>query len=262
VAGGPRTLAAQAWADLAEPIDRQLSPLGLAAIEALAPRAGEAILDVGCGAGQTVLQLAERVGPGGRVVGVDIAPALLALGRARAAGLAQASFVEADAARLELEPGGFDGLFSRFGVMGFADPVAAFAGFRRLLKPAGRLAFVCWRALAENELDALALSAAGLEDRLDATPFSFADPEVIRATLEAAGFAEIAIRPDDQAVSCGGLEATLAVLTKVGALGRILRENPELRGAAEPRVRAALSTRGQDDRVTLGAATWIVTARA
>jgi precorrin-6B methylase 2 len=77
-----------------EPLDRQLSPLGLRAIDALAPRPGEVVLDVGCGAGQTVLQLAERVGPQGRVIGIDIAPRLIAIARERAARLGQVSFIE------------------------------------------------------------------------------------------------------------------------------------------------------------------------
>src|SRR2546421_638935 len=84
---------------------------------------------------------------------------------------------------------------SRFGVMTFNDPVAAFANFRRMLKPSGALAFCCWRSLQENELDHLPLSAAGCQSAADESPFSFADPEHIRRTLEAAGFSEIIIQP-------------------------------------------------------------------
>ncbi len=71
----------------------------------------------------------------------------------------------------------------RFGVMAFADPLAAFCNFQRILKPSGRLAFVCWRALVENELDLLPLQATGLEAMADTTPFSFADAEFLHATL-------------------------------------------------------------------------------
>src|SRR5437868_2293340 len=101
----PADLAAAAWAEVREPLDRQLSPLGLRAMDALSPRAGDAVVDIGCGAGQTVLQLAERVGPQGRVVGVDIAPGLLDVARERAGGLSQVSFIEGDAARLDLRAG-------------------------------------------------------------------------------------------------------------------------------------------------------------
>ncbi len=138
---GSRALAAQAWAAVCEFIDLQLSPLGLRGIAALAPRSSESIVDIGCGAGQTVLQLAERVGPEGQVIGVDIAPMLLDIGRRRAAGLSQVRFVEGDATLLDLPDASVDGIYSRFGVMSFADPVAAFANFHRTLRPTGRLAF-------------------------------------------------------------------------------------------------------------------------
>jgi SAM-dependent methyltransferase len=255
-------LAAGAWVEVREPLDRQLSPLGLRAIEALSPRAGEVIVDVGCGAGQTVLQLADRVGPEGHVIGVDIAPLLLDAARERARGLPQVSFIEADAAVLDLPAASVDGFFSRFGVMALADHAAAFANFHRMLKPDGRLAFVCWRSLDENELDHLPLRAAGLEHRLDPTPFSFEDPAYVQGILEKAGFHDIGISADDQAVTSGDLEVMTTVLLKVGPLGRIIRENPELRAAAEPRVRAALAAKGDAARIALRAATWVVSARA
>jgi len=223
---------------------------------------GEVIVDVGCGAGQSTLQLAERVGPAGRVIGVDVAPQLLDLARRRAAGLGQASFVECDASRLDLPEECANGLFSRFGVMAFADPVGAFASLRRVLKPTGRLAFVCWRPLEENELDHLPLRAAGLAHLVDRTPFSFEAPHEVRVTLEAAGFAQISIEPHDQVVSSGGADEMASVLLAVGPLGRILRENPELRPEAERRVRAALATRDDCGCVALKAAVWIVAARA
>lgn len=254
-------LAAEAWAELREPLDRQLSPLGLRAMDALSPRAGEVIVDVGCGAGQTVLQIAEQVGPQGRVIGVDIAPLLLDVARERAHGLRQVSFIEGDAVALDLPEGSVDAIFSRFGMMALSDHATAFSNFHRMLKPRGRLAFVCWRRLEENELDALPLRAAGLEDLLDPTPFSFEDPTYVRAVLETAGFKDVTIDAHDQAVTNGDLEATMTVLLRVGALGRVLRENPELRSAAEPHVRAALAAKGSPACVALQAATWIVSAR-
>ncbi|MET3665328.1 methyltransferase domain-containing protein [Caulobacter sp. 1776] len=255
------TLAAAAWAEMFELIDRQLSPLGLAAIDALAPARGSLVIDIGCGAGQTLLQLAERVGPEGRVVGVDIAPRLLEVARRRTAALGQVELVEADAQALTLSTSGVDAIFSRFGVMAFADPAMAFANFRRMLKPSGVLAFCCWRSLAENELDALPVAAAGLTAMVDEGPFSFADPDHLRRLLEAAGFGDITIRAHDEAVSSGDLDAMVAVLLKVGALGRIVRENPDLRREAETRLRRALLARGDPSRVALMAAVWIVVAK-
>lgn len=230
-------------------------------MDVLSPQVGEAALDVGCGAGQSVLQLADRVGHTGRVTGVDIAPTLLDVARRRAMGRSNVAFAQCDAAKLAFPDRSIDCVFSRFGVMAFRDPVAAFSNLRRVMRPSGRLAFVCWRSLAENELDSVPLRAAGLERWLDKTPFSFADPSTIRGTLEAAGFQHIAIQAHDELVSSGDLDAMLKVLLSVGPLGRILRENPKLRAAAEPRVRAALAEQGQSAAIALNAATWVVMAQ-
>ena len=257
-----RDLAAEAWAEACELIDLQLSPLGLEAIEALDPGPGSVVLDIGCGAGQTLLQLAERVGPSGQVIGVDIAPQLLDIARRRTAQLGRVRLIEADAQSLELPTASVDAVFSRFGVMAFADPGSAFANFHRILRPSGALAFSCWRSLEENELDHLPLSAAGLKEAVDDTPFSFADPVRLRRTLEAAGFSDIAIRAHDGSVSSGDLDAMTRVLLKVGPLGKIVRENPNLRGAAEPQLRQALAALGDPSRVKLQASIWIVTAKA
>jgi hypothetical protein len=146
--------------------------------------------------------------------------------------------------------------------MAFANPTAAFANFRRILKSSGRLAFVCWRSLEQNELDLLPLRAAGLEEMIDPTPFSFAEAPHLRAVLETAGFKQITIEAHDEMVSSGDLDDMAAVLLRVGPLGKILRENPGLRATAEPRLRAALVKHDDHQRVSLKAATWIVTAQA
>ena len=137
--------AGEAWAQFQETLDRQIELLGLAAMDALCPREGEHIIDIGCGCGQTSLALAARVRPTGSVVGVDISQPMLdvALCRPRSMDL-QVIFRKLDAQTADLGPGLFDAAFSRFGVMFFGDPVAAFANIRASLKPEGRLAFVCW----------------------------------------------------------------------------------------------------------------------
>jgi SAM-dependent methyltransferase len=256
-----RLLHAKAWAEAYELIDLQLSPLGLKAIEALGPRDGDTVLDIGCGAGQTLLQLAERVGTDGQIIGVDVAPLLLEIAKRRTQHLNQVNLIQADAQSLALPSDSSDAVFSRFGVMAFNDPVAAFANFRRILRPAGVLAFSCWRSLEENELDHFPLRAAG-QSAVDEGPFSFADPEHIRRTLAAAGFSGITIHPHDEKVSSGDVAAMTSVLLKVGALGKIVRENPALRPTAELRLREALAALGDPARVQLVAAVWIVTARA
>ena len=254
-------LAAQAWAEVCELLDLQLCPLGVRAIDALSPMLGDVVVDVGCGAGQSTLQLAERVGPEGRVIGIDIARLLLDLASCRADGLPQVSFLQADTQSIDLPSQSVDGIYSRFGVMQFANPLAAFSNFRRVLKPSGRLAFVCWRALEDNELDLLPLQATGLEAMADPAPFSLSDAGFLRMTLQAAGFEDVTVQANDERVSSGSLEAMATVLLRVGPLGRTLRENPDLRTNAEPRLRAALADCEEQGAVALRAATWIVTAR-
>lgn len=252
-------VADRARVELADLIDLQMAPVGLAAMNALGPIEGKTVLDVGCGTGQSTLQLAQRTGKSGRVIGVDIAPRSLKVAHSRLENLAWVSLVQADAAQLGLPDHSIDVIYSRFGVMFFSDPVQAFGNLRRMLRPGGRLSFVCWRPIGENELDFLPLEASGLTLD-DAAHVSFEQPSRIKVVLGAAGFSEIAVEPFDAEVSCGDLDRTMDVVTRVGALGKALRDKPYTRLAVEPRVRAAIATREQAGRVDLNAATWIVTA--
>jgi SAM-dependent methyltransferase len=257
-----------AWAEIRDALELQLAPLGRRALAALAPSPGERVLDIGCGGGTTALELARSVAPDGSVVGVDVSAAVLACAERAAAGQARLQFIRADAQTFPFEPATFDAAFSRFGVMFFTDPVAAFTNMRRSLRPAGRLAFVCWRGLEENPLDILPLRAASAHlppqpahDPAAPGPFAFADPDRVRDILGRAGFAEIEITAHDEQVGSGDLDTMLAVCSRVGALGKILRENPALRAAALPAVRTALAAHDGPGGVKLNAAIWVVTAR-
>jgi SAM-dependent methyltransferase len=250
-------------------LELQLAPLGRRALSALAPRPGEHVLDIGCGGGETALDLARLVAPDGTVVGIDLSAAVLAFAARAAKACERVRFIQADAQVFPFEPASFDAAFSRFGVMFFVDPAAAFINICRSLRPTGRLAFVCWRALEENPLDNLPLMAAS--DHLPPQPahapeapgpFAFANPDRVRSILESAGFGEIDITAYNEQVGSGDLDAMLAVVSRVGALGKILRENPKLRGLALPAVRSALAAHDGPDGVRLNAATWVVTARA
>ena len=183
--------AGPSWVAAQEGLDIELRPWGEKAIATLAPVAGARMIDVGCGCGATTLMLAERVGPGGRVLGADISAPMLALARQRAeaAGLAQASFIQADAQTHAFEPA--DGVFSRFGVMFFADPAAAFANLRAALTERGRVVFVCWRALEHNPWMGVPVAAIAplLPQAPQAPqpgapgPFAFADGDRVHAIL-------------------------------------------------------------------------------
>src|SRR5215510_4480861 len=196
-----------AWAEVREPLERQLAPLGRRALVALAPRPGESVLDIGCGGGETALDLARSVAPDGRVVGIDLSAAVLAFARRAATGCERVRFVQADAQVFPFEPASFDAAFSRFGVMFFTDPTAAFINIRRALRRNARLAFVCWRALEENLLDVVPLRAASAHlppqpahDPDAPGPFAFANPERVHCILERAGFVQIEITAQDEQV--------------------------------------------------------------
>jgi SAM-dependent methyltransferase len=178
-------------------------------------------------------------------------------------------FLCGDAQTYSFEPGSFDAVFSRFGVMFFDDPVAAFRNLRGALRPGGRLGFVCWQSLSENELDELPLRAASPHLPPDLVAaiassacFSFSDPGETRTVLRRAGFTAIEIAPRDELVGSGCLQGMVDVCSKVGALGAILREHPHLRQDAIPAMERALADRDSPTGPMLRAATWVVTARS
>jgi SAM-dependent methyltransferase len=263
--------AGQTWVEINRLLDMELQPLGREAQAALAPRPGERVLDIGCGAGDTSLDLAEAVGPEGSVLGVDISRLLLDLAarRAEEAGLT-VRFEAADAQVSDFSGDRFDAAFSRFGVMFFADPPAAFANIRKALKPGGRIAFVCWRPPEENPLMTAPFKAAEHllppqppSDPLAPGPFAFKDPERTRRILGEAGFADIVIRPFDARVGGWTPDEALVVAQRVGPLGGLLRENPDLRPKVLQAVARELERHTDADRkVRLGAAVWIVMATA
>src|SRR6266481_138118 len=132
------------WATYQTDMDRNLNDVTAAIMPFAAPELDERVLDIGCGAGQTSYLLAAAVGAHGHVTGVDISAPLLGVARARMGAAKNMAFIDADAA-FHPFTGEYDLVFSRFGVMFFDDPRAAFANIRKGLKPGGRLAFVCWR---------------------------------------------------------------------------------------------------------------------
>ncbi len=232
---------------------------------------GERVVDVGCGCGVTTLEIAARVGPAGRVVGLDVSSPMVARARELAGATSAVEFVLADATAHAFAFGWASLLFSRFGVMFFADPVLSFANLRKGAARGGRLVFACWRAAKLNPWQMIALKAACKHvPRLpdvgpeDPGPFSFANEERVRRILADAGFAQIALTAVDLELDIAagqGFEAALATSMNVGAASRALEgQSDELRAAAAQEIRAALAPHRRGASVPLGAAIWNVEA--
>ena len=189
------------WVASEEENESHTGPFGDAALAVAAPAAGEAVLDVGCGCGSTTLTLAAAVGASGRVLGVDLSAVMLAraLARADQADAAEVELRRVDAQSADLGAVSFDLVFSRFGVMFFADAVAGFANLHRALRSSGRLAFVCWQDPSVNPWMAVVNRAAAQIFDLQAPaqdgpgPFSLADPARIAGVLDASGFGSVEI---------------------------------------------------------------------
>lgn len=262
--------AAERWIKFAPHLDHALEPLGRAAMDAAPIRAGLRVVDVGCGTGATSLELSERVGPSGKVLGLDLSAPMLAVARAKLAGRAHARFEACDASTYALEEGAWDVLFSRFGVMFFADPVAAFANMRRAMKPSGRLVFLCWRTPAENPWATVPMRAAqpflppvarpGPEDP---GQYSFGDRNRVERILTQAGFKDLSIAPVDQMLDQGtDIPDVVQRIGDFGPLARLFREaTPEQVGKAKAAVAEALKPHATADGVKLAGACWLVRAR-
>jgi len=262
------------WVAVSSRLDAQISPFGLLAMERAKLALGKRVLDVGCGTGQTTLQLAERVGMAGTVVGIDVSQVMLerAARRAEEYGASNVRFVNADAQTHAFDASGFDALFSRFGVMFFADPRAAFANLRRALSPRGRLAFVCWQAIEKNpwmlEPSLAVASLVELPPRPPPEapgPFAFADANRVRAFLVAAGFERVVIEPLERSISIGGggsLGDAVTLLLEVGPAAAALREaGHEKRSEAAAAMRDALGKHMTKAGVVMDSAAWIVSAQ-
>jgi len=240
-------------------------------LERAAPRAGESVLDIGCGAGTTSLALARQVAPAGRVLGVDVSAPLLERARQQASADLPVEFALADATVYPFAPRAADLLFSRFGVMFFADPARSFANMRGGLRAGARAVFACWRPPRENPWLMLPLQAAYRHvPRLpEAGPedpglFSFASEPRVRGILERAGFGAIALEPVDLSFDLAeghGLDRAVELSVGIGPASRALDGQPAaLRVAAAAAIRAALAPYQHDSRVPLPGAIWIVSA--
>ncbi len=239
---------------------------------------GARVLDVGCGFGETTIELARLTGPTGRALGIDVSAPFLAIARAdaAAAGVGWVEFRESDAQVARFDET-FDVCFSRFGTMFFADPIAALRNLRGAMAAGGRLVMVVWRRLEDNRFAEIPMTVAqrflSTLSPLPPTPagapgpFSMADPDALSAQLTAAGWTDVAFeRVDADFVVGATIDEAVGFLLTLGPAGRLLRDagpsgeekRPEIAAALAERLRPFVTPAG----VVLGGSSWCVTARA
>jgi SAM-dependent methyltransferase len=246
--------------------DAQLRPHNKRLLAAAGIGDRDLVLDIGCGTGQSTREAA-RAAAAGSALGVDLSALMLRRARRLSdeEGLRNVTYVQADAQAHPFPPGHFDVCISRFGVMFFADPVAAFANIGRALRPPARLVLMVWQDRERNEWSVAtrqALAGAPAADPPGPNPFSLADPAVARDILTSADFAEISFTDVHERVYYGPDPATACDVV----LG--LRSNRELlasmdagpAGRALARLRATLAAHDAGG-VFFDSRAWIITAR-
>ncbi len=267
---------AAGWVENEAIFDAVFAPVTAAILEAAAIARGQRMLDVGCGSGTL---LAAGIDTGAEVVGIDISPGMAEAAARRAPA---ATVIVGDAQTLDLlaaAPGApFDRVVSRFGVMFFADPTAAFANLRSAVAPEGRMVFACWRARDENPMFSLGIST--LTERLDPAPDppapgapgpnALADRDRVATLLADAGWTSIAVEPFDFECDYGidrsdGVEERVAAILST-SMGRFARAQLEPALGADgwaavlDDVRAELRRHLVDGVVRFPGAVWLVSA--
>jgi SAM-dependent methyltransferase len=240
-------------------------------MEAAAVGAGDRVLDVGCGCGLTT-RTAARAASAGSVLGVDLSPAMLqeAERRARAEALTNVGFEQGDVQVQPFAPAEFDLTISKFGVMFFEDPVAAFANIASALRPDGRVVFTCWQDLPLNDWIMVPAGAAlsyvpfpDLGPEGAPGPFSLADPDHTRRVLTDAGFDGIEVNEVTEQVFLGDNAADATEFLQGTGMARLLFENADedTERKAIDAVRGTLEAHEQPEGLWLGSAAWLVAAR-
>jgi SAM-dependent methyltransferase len=273
--GGPNDEQAERWGGAAgrhwieheADYDRQLEECGTVLLDAAHLDERSRVLDVGCGTGTTSIAAAPHAG---QVLGVDLSPVLIERARVRAAQLANVAFEVADAQIAAFEPT-FDVVISRFGLMFFADPRAAFANLRRALVPGGRLATVCWQSLDRNDWmrvpgNALAqvVPIGDLAEPGQPGPFALSSPDELTNLLRDTGWDDVTVDGWTFRAPVGGARSLddAVEFVRGGSLGRsaLAGVSPAVEQRALGCVRDALAPYVTVDGVVLPAAAWLVGA--
>ena len=264
---GPR------WVGLGGFVERRVRAVNDLLLTRSAVMPGESVLEVGCGTGAATVPFAEAVGERGRVVGVDRSEPMLASARQRvaASGLGNISLLQADAQVHRFEPNRFDLIISRFGVMFFADPVAAFRNLVPTARPGGRLCFVCWGPLAENrhwlipyEVALRHLGPPAPRPPHAPGPMAFAEPEYVRSVLEGAGYEAIEIRRETPEIIGASPQEEAEHACIMGPSGRLIEEKKpqeSVRELIKQEMTEAFAAYARAEEMVLPSTIFLVTAR-
>ncbi len=267
------TVAGPRWVGLEGFVERRVRAVNDLLLKHSAAAAGERALEIGCGTGAFTVPLAEAVGAHGEVLGADISAPMLAGARKRLAesGLRHVSLVEADAQTHQFAPGHFDLIASRFGVMFFADPAAAFANLLPAARPGGRLCFACWAALEDNEHWLIPYRAAlrhlgppAPRPARAPGPMAFADPDYVRSFLGTAGFADIAIHRETPEIFAAAPQQEAEHACIMGPAGRLIDEkqpDEATRRTIRREIEDAFAAHAKGGAMVLPSTVYLVTAR-
>jgi SAM-dependent methyltransferase len=259
------------WAAHHARFDATIQPHHRALMPAAALASGERVLDIGCGNGLTSRDAARAVGPSGEVLGIDLSGPMLARAEqlTKEEGLDNIRFEQGDAQVHPFAPGAYDVAMSRFGVMFFLDPVAAFTNIASALRSGGRLAMLVWQSIAGNEWVSAMREALAVGRDLPVpppgapSPFSLADTDYARRTLTGAGFTDVAFAESVQRFRVGS-DADDAYGFVIGLrVIQMLVEDVDdaTKARALDNLRATMADHQTADGVTFGSAAWIITAR-
>lgn len=261
------------WLRFQNGICTGLDPFGQEAMSVASIEKGNRVLDIGCGSGDTSFEIAHLVGSRGYTQGIDISDLILRQTLNRQSQLKQnnISFECADAQSHRFEPKSFDLAYSRFGVMFFDEPVAAFRNIRQALITGGRLAFICWQSIKDNPWVNIPLGVVEKHVPLPQQPsaeepgaFSFADPKRVTRILTSAGFTNVSIKRFEALFLVGAsLDEAVTFLTHIGPASAAI-DAPNIDEKTRMRIttdlRDVLVPHITENGVQLRAVTWIVSA--
>lgn len=259
------------WLANVSRFEGMIKPIGDVLIEQARCCQDEHIVDVGCGAGATSIEIARQVGASGSVIGLDISPVLVAEAakRAEVLGLENLRFMLGDAAVASLPTGQADCIVSRFGIMFFSNPHAAFTHIHGFLKSSGRLSIACWSTLSQNlwifEVTNILAAHFPLPTPVPRAPgaFAFAEPIYVEEILQSSGFKEIDISPWQNNLFIGGSgsnpESAAEFLLKASSVGQLLEDlSDSVKTAIHSELSERLKAYYTKDGVQMPASAWLI----